>query len=67
MFLRQFKQLPLSLIASALLAVAVTALETWLRIPIAILLEGYIQAVVARCSGLLRRMSIRTFIQEVLC
>lgn len=67
MFLFRSKTMQPNLISNALLALIVAALETWLRVPVGPLFEGYIQAVIFRAQALLRRISVRTFIQEVLC
>lgn len=67
MFLTPSNPLPLKLIAGALLALAVTALEAWLRVPIGPLLDGYLQDAASRAAALLRRLPVRTFIPEVLC
>ncbi|MDR7332126.1 hypothetical protein [Roseateles asaccharophilus] len=67
MFLNPSNTLPLKLIAGALLALAVTALEAWLRVPIGPLLDGYLQDAASRVTGLLRRLPTRTFIPEALC
>ncbi|RZI55629.1 MAG: hypothetical protein EOP37_27340 [Rubrivivax sp.] len=67
MFLTPSNPLPLKLIAGALLALAVTALEAWLRVPIGPLFDGYLQDATSRVTTLLRRLPVRTFIPEVLC
>jgi hypothetical protein len=59
--------LPLKLIAGALLALAVTALEAWLRVPIGLLLDGYLYDAARRITCLLRRPPTCTFIPEALC
>lgn len=55
---------PLRLVAGALLALAVTALEAWLRAPIGPLLDGCLQAAASRVAALLSHRPARTFMPE---